>query len=901
MGIGAGLNAAGIGIGGTLLLKFLAAGTWTLINIDSKEALQGQFPTEDNGWDVGANYAEITSLGRQNPILQFLNGAADRLTMKSRFRMAHEFDDSVIEKLNKLVSWARRDAKLGRPPILQFVLGEGDAINAQVVLTAVSGIKYANPSFTGSTREVTFSIHLLKYTEFSIDDEEVTDTRYHRTAQGETYELICQREYGDPMLGDVIRKQEEQNGKALLVPGDIVKLPAPEGVRDSVVTQTSIPLQTAYSRQLTDQKANRIAHFNRRNVKGNVYRHTRPQALVAGVATTAPLLWSGTEDGTTLMKIVPWHGARSVTTFSVYGAAEGIAYDAGIRSGNKQVVFGEIGNDDRDGIVGFDCSRKCTNWPKLFSESSNYVRSICVDALGYYWVIHSGFTYPIFKYDPLNVDGAIENVGSGDSGTRSLAGWIFYQPDDDRVYCISSYNREVICINPNDSSYWKAGNFYSPSSGAIIRRLPASGTDPRQIWVAHADVRMTPMDIDTQTQGSTWYPAGGNGLRGLAYDPVRDKIWATNYFANQVLCLDPATLSVVATIDLPNRPHEKAIMYEPASSGAFGTSGDRIWFTLDTSPTKIYIVDPDNPTEVEEILDGPSVTPSGSNGLQFAYMPASDAVVDLEVSDDGSATMSPETWGRQNIVTGMSYPWIAAHYRAGTHNTISAGRIDVVKDLSSYGRDLTPYGSDPDKRPYHIDSVTQAKGAPGIRFTGTEHMVGTGFTLTDLITLASTYTGYRAGDSEYFWALVYRRTYFPANRLPIIGCWETDANGYGMGFGCHDAYNNLRIDTLWSYEGILTNPDKIIGTCTSKTAAGDARVYTDGYAEGSPNIGGAAVDYGLTRPFEMGNAESSYFTYGGFQGDIFEVFLCRRCIELDSLEDFFTKYARQTYGTHIIP
>jgi hypothetical protein len=248
------LSSAGIGLGATLLSKLLETKTWTLLNEDTGEAIKGQFPDAGNSFDFSSSWGEIKSLNRASPLLQYLHGETDTFDVSAQFFRRDITDESPHIKLEKLLSFCRRDQRFGRPPICRFAIGDGSVVNLPVILYKVGGINYSQPDFLGGIRQVTFSLHFQKFTRFSLSDEAVTDTRYHRTVRGQYYELIAGIEYGDPMLGDVIRKQPEQVGKALLVPGNIVKLPALEGVKDKQVTQTSTILKSAFGRRDTIQK-----------------------------------------------------------------------------------------------------------------------------------------------------------------------------------------------------------------------------------------------------------------------------------------------------------------------------------------------------------------------------------------------------------------------------------------------------------------------------------------------------------------------------------------------------------------------------------------------------------------------------------------------------------------------
>ncbi len=251
------LRSGGVALGATLLSKFLEAKTWTLLNLDTREVLKGQFPHEDLSREVGSHWEEINSATRENPIQQFITGELEKVDIQSQFFRRDVTDDTVHEKLRKLISWTKKDKNQGRPPILQFAVGDGTAINMQVILKTLSRVTYSTPDFMGQIRQVAFTMTFWNYVTSNLADELQTDTRYHRTARGQYYELIARIEYGNPLLGDIIRKQPEQVGKPLLSPGDVVKLPAIEGVRSNRITQTSVILKGSYGRKETPQRKRR--------------------------------------------------------------------------------------------------------------------------------------------------------------------------------------------------------------------------------------------------------------------------------------------------------------------------------------------------------------------------------------------------------------------------------------------------------------------------------------------------------------------------------------------------------------------------------------------------------------------------------------------------------------------
>lgn len=250
-----------LGAGAALATSLIPnAKIWNLQNLDTGQVVQGQFEPQGTSKEIASNWAQFTSMNRGKPILQFLNGAADQASFQGRFFRKHGFDDSPEKKLQTLESWARIDGALRRPPVLQFWVGDGHLM-INCVLIGMS-VQYGVPDRFGGLRDVTFTMRLLEFTPFSLDDEVQTDTRYARAKERDYFELLAFKEYGNPLIGDVIRKDHPKIQS--LEPGDTVKLPSIEGVRGKKVTQTSVPLKTAFGRKDTAQKRLRLAFFDLR-------------------------------------------------------------------------------------------------------------------------------------------------------------------------------------------------------------------------------------------------------------------------------------------------------------------------------------------------------------------------------------------------------------------------------------------------------------------------------------------------------------------------------------------------------------------------------------------------------------------------------------------------------------
>jgi hypothetical protein len=235
---------------------------WNLANDEIGEEIQGQFPAEDLKEEVGGVWASHTSLGRSRSILQFIRGKTPTIQFRARF-FADNSSISIHKKWLVLKNWCEVDPDLGRPPILQFWVGDAHLTFKQCVLETVGDITYEEPRSDGSLRHVSFQIHLKEFTPYNLESPKDGETRYHVSRQLDYYEMLALREYSDSMLGDVIRKRHPT--KPNIRVGDVIKLPSRAALRKEVVEQTSIALGGAYDKRDNPNRTLRLVVFDNRN------------------------------------------------------------------------------------------------------------------------------------------------------------------------------------------------------------------------------------------------------------------------------------------------------------------------------------------------------------------------------------------------------------------------------------------------------------------------------------------------------------------------------------------------------------------------------------------------------------------------------------------------------------
>jgi len=238
---------------------------WRLTNLDTGDTLEGQYEAGGLQETGAANYAEHVSLNRQTPILMWLSGESDRTSFQGRLYQKDETDATPEEQLRIMKSWLRYVAKEQRPPVLSFEVGDGHVGFVQCVLRTLGGVVYDRVTANGKMRGCTFTMTLQKYQEYTLDpeNEPTGETRYARAKFADYYELMAQKEYGLPLLGDRLRKRLPDQPN--LSTGDVVKMPSIRVVRKENVEPDSIPLKDSLGKQPSATKTLRASWFDKRN------------------------------------------------------------------------------------------------------------------------------------------------------------------------------------------------------------------------------------------------------------------------------------------------------------------------------------------------------------------------------------------------------------------------------------------------------------------------------------------------------------------------------------------------------------------------------------------------------------------------------------------------------------
>jgi hypothetical protein len=218
---------------------------WNLFNVDTFDELEGQFPLENVSQTAGATYEEKWTLNQNEPIAQWIHGTVEEWTFNTKIRALNSTDD-ITSKIQWLINSIKKEDKLGRPPLYVWTWGSIEIscyiVNVNPVWDSLQPISIAG---TTLPREVTFDITLRKYTPFDIKvtdpNAPFRDTYYISAKLGDTYESLAQRQYGNPMWGDFLRRRQPEN--PYLETGTIVPLLKVERFLEEANEPESPPMQ----------------------------------------------------------------------------------------------------------------------------------------------------------------------------------------------------------------------------------------------------------------------------------------------------------------------------------------------------------------------------------------------------------------------------------------------------------------------------------------------------------------------------------------------------------------------------------------------------------------------------------------------------------------------------------
>lgn len=227
--------------------------------------LSGQFTAQQVQHNIGAKITENAGFSRQSPIISWVGGNADSFTFQARLFSEHEDDLSPRKKYEIMKALMKRDEQLGRPPLVLFFWGNLIPDGFKCMIESIGNISYDELTNAGNFRGATLNISLKKWTEFKIEQVPISSTErtpVYIVKDGDTYEMIAYRMYGDPLLGVLLAQMNKRSpiekyapvGVTSLKPGEQIKIfPISDMLKQRIQPQTSLL-----------QLNNRLSLMNRR-------------------------------------------------------------------------------------------------------------------------------------------------------------------------------------------------------------------------------------------------------------------------------------------------------------------------------------------------------------------------------------------------------------------------------------------------------------------------------------------------------------------------------------------------------------------------------------------------------------------------------------------------------------
>ncbi len=217
----------------------------------------GQFLAENATENIGARITQKDSLNVQSPPKQWTGGDGETFTFDARIFAKNGVQD-VASKIAQLKDFSRKDGgslnlNINRAPI--FIFSFGSQISFNCFVRSVGGIKYDELRSDGTLRGASFSIQLEKLEENVVSGTiglaskikniggiitsiaglsagigliNIPGGSLHTIGRtitakdGDTFEEIARLEYGDALIGDILRRANVDI--ANIQPGDEVIL-----------------------------------------------------------------------------------------------------------------------------------------------------------------------------------------------------------------------------------------------------------------------------------------------------------------------------------------------------------------------------------------------------------------------------------------------------------------------------------------------------------------------------------------------------------------------------------------------------------------------------------------------------------------------------------------------------
>jgi hypothetical protein len=210
----------------------LARATLTNVSKADEPKIEVQFNPTEYGIDRGSSYAELQVPGLSTPILQFVRGEAQTLSLElfldgTDKRASASPDDTVEGRLEKIRTFVTIDEDLHAPPVCLF---EWKDISFQGVVTSLKE-KYTLFDENGKVLRARVTLSLKSYEAVEVQLRKMNllspdRSRVRVVRDGETLAQLATEAYGNPRLWRVIAEANGIDRPRFLTSGTALKVPA---------------------------------------------------------------------------------------------------------------------------------------------------------------------------------------------------------------------------------------------------------------------------------------------------------------------------------------------------------------------------------------------------------------------------------------------------------------------------------------------------------------------------------------------------------------------------------------------------------------------------------------------------------------------------------------------------
>jgi len=205
-------------------------------NLDTSEEIFVQYNPPEYSLSKGAQISEIAIPGLDSPLLQFIRGTNERLTLRLFFDTTDDGTD-VREKTKDFYQLVKIDGKTHAVPKCRISWGQSGRIKGDNETDFIGIAENINQNFTLFKADGTpLRVELeMTFREYRTLEEQINElhsyTRTRSIKRGDTLSRIAYEEYSDPADWRTIAEINSINDPRGLTPGQVIKIPPLESLK----------------------------------------------------------------------------------------------------------------------------------------------------------------------------------------------------------------------------------------------------------------------------------------------------------------------------------------------------------------------------------------------------------------------------------------------------------------------------------------------------------------------------------------------------------------------------------------------------------------------------------------------------------------------------------------------